>query len=55
MSDHQPPLSTRVRRLAAAAVALAGAFAAYQTVYGSTVLAGVAVVAILALAAMGVR
>ncbi|GAB3691021.1 hypothetical protein GCM10028857_27970 [Salinarchaeum chitinilyticum] len=55
MSDHPPPLSTRVRRLAAAAVALAGTFAALQSVYGSTLLAAGVVLAILALAALGVR
>jgi|GEM_PF-3490638 len=54
-TTERPPLSTRVRRLAAAAVALAGVFGLYQTVYGSTLLAAVATIAILLLAAVGVR
>lgn len=48
-----PPLSTRVRRLAAAAVALAAAFGVYESVYGSPAIAAVAVAAVAYLAYTG--
>lgn len=52
-ADAGPPLSTRVRRLATAGVALAAVYSVSESAYGSTAVAVLAVVLIASLAVTG--
>lgn len=52
-SEAGPPLSVRIRRLAAAAVALAGAYGVSESVSGSPAIAAIAVAAVAYLAYTG--